>query len=136
MEWSWIDVLWHVLAYPIYQILGTLRHELCHAAAAKAFGATITELSVLPCRRDGQWYWGYTRWVGDLTGDQRSAVRRAPYAIDVLLIAVWFILFYPNEFESFHLFAFTAVMLLVSPVADIVYNMVKALVWRRGDLAD
>lgn len=136
MGWGWADILWHVLAYPIYQILGTLRHELCHAAAAKSFGATIEEFRVLPHRRDGRWYWGYVRWGGDLDAAQVSVVKKAPYLLNVALVVAWFVLRYAREFESFHWFAFATVTLLVSPVADSTYNLFKAIVWKRGDLVD
>lgn len=137
MDWTWVDVLWHVLAYPIYQILGTIRHEGCHAIVAKHYGATIEEFRFLPCRRDGVWYWGYVRWSGALTEGQARAVRRAPYPVDVLLVAAWAYL-YACQMAlfggSFHPFAIVTILLLVSPVIDIVYNTLKAAVWGRGDL--
>jgi hypothetical protein len=36
------DLLW-ALAYPVYQIIGTLRHEGSHALAAMAEGAKVTK---------------------------------------------------------------------------------------------
>lgn len=137
MSWSWLDILWHVLAYPIYQIIGTLRHEGCHAIVARSFGASILEFRFLPHRRDGRWYWGYVKYEGsDLDRDQIEVVKKAPYVLDIALVLAWFLVDRLREFESFHWWAFATVMLLVSPVVDFVYNLFKALVWHRGDLVD
>lgn len=136
MSWEWVDLLWHLLAYPIYQVLGTIRHEGAHAIVAKLYGAEILEFKFLPFRRDGRFYWGYVGWHGDLDAAQVSVVKKAPYLVNVLLVVVWFVVSRAYAFEQFHWFAFTTAMLLVSPVIDSAYNLFKALVWRRGDLVD
>jgi len=136
MDREWIDLLWHLLAYPVYQILGTIRHEACHAIVARSFGASIVEFKFLPHRREGKWNFGYVRWVGDLDRGQRNFVKKAPYLLGVVMIVcgVWLHTLY--EFKEFHWFVFATVMLVVSPVVDLVYNLFKALVWKRGDLVD
>ena len=60
-DWLWL------LAYPLYQILGTIRHEAGHALAAWLQGAEITEFVFLPGMRGEIFYWGYVRWTGETT---------------------------------------------------------------------
>ena len=73
------DLLW-VLAYPLYQLVGTLRHELGHAIVALLLGAKIEKLVFWPSRIDGVFHWGYTVWYG------RPAVivSAAPYILCLL----------------------------------------------------
>jgi peptidase M50B-like protein len=78
----WRDAWW-VLAYPVYQTIGTARHELCHAAVAAAQGARITRVVPWPQTDLGFFTWGYTEWVG-ATGWPTLA---APYLGDL----VWFL---------------------------------------------
>jgi len=136
VNWEWIDLLWHLLAYPIYQILGTIRHEACHALTARSFGADILEFKFLPGRRDdGQWYWGYVRWRGDLDRDQKRLTLMMPYILDTILIFGGTLLLRLNEFPNFHWMAFAAIMLIVSPALDVVYNLLKWAIRGTGDFA-
>jgi hypothetical protein len=41
------DMLW-LLAYPLYQVIGTVRHEGSHALVALVEGAKIEQFVVLP----------------------------------------------------------------------------------------
>ena len=50
------DLLWF-LAYPVYQTIGTLRHEGSHALAAMAEGAEVTKLVFWPSFSNGRFYW-------------------------------------------------------------------------------
>jgi hypothetical protein len=43
----WAD-LWLLLAFPLYQTFGTIRHEGSHALAARSKGADITEFVPYP----------------------------------------------------------------------------------------
>jgi hypothetical protein len=43
----WAD-LWLLLAFPLYQTFGTIRHEGSHAPAARSKGADITEFVPYP----------------------------------------------------------------------------------------
>ncbi len=48
------------LAYPLYQIVGTLRHEASHAAIARLEGTPIERFVFWPTIRDGLGFsWGY-----------------------------------------------------------------------------
>jgi hypothetical protein len=131
MEWSWQDVLVHVLLYPVYQVLSTARHELAHAVAARLSGLRVLEIRVLPCRRDGRWFWGYVRWEGT----PNVHCHLAPYYVDVasLPFGIWLAVDPPSW--PFHAWAAAVVMLLVSPVVDTLYNVLKWKLAGRGDFA-
>jgi hypothetical protein len=57
------DLLW-ILAYPIYQIIGTIRHEGSHALVALLEGARVTEFVFWPSFTKYGFYWGYVRITG------------------------------------------------------------------------
>lgn len=134
---TWQVILIHVLAYPIYQIVGTFRHEACHALAALSFGADILEFKIFPGRRDGSFYWGYVRWQAyDMDRDQRILILHFPYLVDILLIATGILTFYLYEIPNVHWRLFAIVMLIVSPSIDLLYNLLKWIVWGRGDFAE
>jgi len=56
------DLLWGLL-YPVYQTIGTIRHEGAHALAAMAEGAEIKEFVFWPTPG----YWGYVSYSGSTT---------------------------------------------------------------------
>lgn len=74
--------LWWLLAYPLYQTFGTIRHEGSHALAAKLEGADVTNFVWYPQTETGRFTWGYTEWTGS-TGWFTDA---APYLGDL----IWF----------------------------------------------
>lgn len=80
------DLLW-VLAYPLYQLIGTLRHEASHALAALLQGGEITKFVFWPT----QGYWGYVSMSGAPTsGAGATAIDVAPYLVDALTFLVFF----------------------------------------------
>ena len=83
MEWR--DLLW-LLAYPIYQTFGTIRHEGSHALVAAMEGATIDKFVIYPQTDLGRFTWGYVQW----TGSTDAWVDAAPYLCDLL----WFVGFF------------------------------------------
>ena len=131
MDWSWQGVLVHVLLYPVYQVLSTARHELAHALAARLSGLRVLEIRVIPCLRDGRWYWGFVRWEGT----PNVHCHLAPYYVDLacLPFGVWLACDPPAW--PFHAWAAAVVMLLVSPVVDTLYNVLKWRLAGRGDFA-
>jgi hypothetical protein len=97
-----------LLMWPIYQIIGTARHELSHAVMARWQGATITGIHVLPSWRPGAGlYWGSTSWSG---GHTTWLVGAAPYFYDLLtaLLFTWICsrLIRRNWWLWFHCWAF------------------------------
>ncbi len=133
LSYTWTDLLIHLLAVPIYLILGTLRHELSHAFAATIQGLTVTKISVTPSRRDGKWYWGYVQWTSGLANNWTLL---APY-LCALLFLVGGIAGYSRVLAtcSFHYLAVFAVIFIISPVVDTAYNIAKWLISDRGDFA-
>jgi hypothetical protein len=73
------------MAVPTY-FLGVMWHEGTHALAAKAFGAEILELKLLPGFKDGYFYFGYTSWRGHLSCREKVFTLLAPKLTDLLLL--------------------------------------------------
>lgn len=71
-----------ILAYPLYQLIGTLRHEASHAIVAVIQGARIKEFVIWPTPG----HWGYVNWEGRVT----IAAIAAPYICDLLTFLVFF----------------------------------------------
>src|SRR5690242_19390678 len=80
------DLLW-VLALPVYQLIGTVRHEAFHAVVAAAEGARITRFVAWPSVYEHQFLWGYIIWQGRTD----VLVTIAPYLGDLLTFAVFFV---------------------------------------------
>ena len=132
MDCAWTDVLIQVVFYPLYQVLSTVRHELSHAVAARLSGLRIAELRVLPGVHDGRWYWGWTGWEGT----PNVHCHLAPYYVDLacLPLGIWIAAAPPAW--PFHAWAAAVVMLLVSPLVDVLYNLLKWRLRGVGDFAD
>jgi len=61
------DLLWGLL-YPIYQTIGTIRHEGAHALAAMAEGVEVNEFVFWPTfLGGGRIRWGYVSYSGSTT---------------------------------------------------------------------
>jgi hypothetical protein len=125
------DALW-LLAYPIYQFIGTVRHEGCHALAAVLEGARITKVVLLPSRNpEGGILWGYVNWRG---GNVDWFPTAAPYLND-LLIFVFFLWFYARKPRLPRWVWLNGFVLgFVSPILDLGFNYRKVLTGRHGDV--
>ena len=77
------DLLWLIL-YPVYQIIGTIRHEGSHALAAMAEGARIKKFVFWPNYDLGTFRWGYARYYGFTTWFTTAA----PYFCDLIIFFV------------------------------------------------
>ena len=77
------DLLW-ILAYPVYQTIGTIRHEGSHALAATAEGAGVTKFVFWPNFDLGGFQWGYVGWDGSTTWFTIAA----PYFCDLITFFV------------------------------------------------
>jgi hypothetical protein len=77
------DFLW-ILAYPVYQTIGTIRHEGSHALAAMAEGAKVTKFVFWPNFDLGNLRWGYVNWDGSTTWFTTAA----PYFCDLITFFV------------------------------------------------
>jgi len=77
------DLLW-ILAYPVYQTIGTIRHEGSHALAATAEGAGVRKFVFWPNFDLGGFQWGYVGWDGSTTWFTIAA----PYFCDLITFFV------------------------------------------------
>ena len=133
MSYGWFDIMIHVLLIPIYQIISTLRHEGAHALTAKAYGFPITVFKILPHRHDGHFYWGRVSWLP--TNRDRWLIYMMPYIVNVVSLAAGTAMIRFIDWSSFHLYTLTAIMLVLSPAIDTIYNFCKYLFFGRGDFA-
>ena len=138
----WPDILWHIVpGLLVYQILGTIRHELAHAVAAWAAGYKVTLVRVMPHTFRGRFYWGRVMYEPQGGAMQSIHLYLAPYEVGALSIAGWFALVYwlpppwiANALGAWHLWTTATIMLLISPVVDFLYNLGKAVFAKRGDI--
>jgi hypothetical protein len=107
------DLLW-VLAYPIYQVIGTFRHEAGHALAAIAFGGVIEEFVFLPTKG----YWGYVRWEGP----HNLFTIGAPYLLDLLTFIIFFTVCMQLSFRRRWIWLNLVIIGVVSPLINSAYN--------------
>jgi hypothetical protein len=98
------DLLW-VLAYPIYQVIGTFRHEAGHALAAIVF---------LPTKG----YWGYVRWEGP----HNLFTIGAPYLLDLLTFIIFFTVCMQLSFRRRWIWLNLVIIGVVSPLINSAYN--------------
>ena len=107
------DLLW-ILVYPVYQLIGTLRHEASHALAALLEGAKVTEFVFWPTRG----YWGYVNWEGPVT----SATIGAPYVCDLMTFCFFFVLCMAARFERRWVWLNAVAVGMISPLVNSIYN--------------
>ena len=123
-------MLW-ALAYPVYQVIGTIRHEAGHALAAISQGAEIIDLVFLPSIADGQFYFGYVRWKGATN----IFVLAAPYFLDLLVFLVFFYLCYYGRFKRHWLWLNLVIVGILSPLMNSGYQYLKSWLNMGGDIA-
>lgn len=139
---KWPDALWHIIpGLAVYQILGTVRHELAHAVACWLAGYKVTLVRVLPHMYRDKFYWG--RIAFEPQGGARYSIHMhlAPYEVGAVAVAIWFavVRFAPppwvaDERMAWHLWAMFTLMFLISPIVDFLYNLGKMIFAKRGDL--
>lgn len=112
------DFLW-LLLWPLYQAIGTLRHEGSHALMALAQGARIQEFVFLPSiSEDAGLLWGYVSWEGSTTW----LTTAAPYLTDLLTYLVFFVICYCVVRIPRWLWLNLIIVGLISPLVDSLYN--------------
>lgn len=126
---AWKYIIW-ILAYPLYQIIGTIRHESAHALWAYYEGATITDFRVLPSIIQGRWYWGYVRWIGQVSWLGTVA----PYILDLLTVICGVIILYYIRQQKTWLWINILIIFIISPFANSIYNYGNALLLHKGDV--
>ena len=123
------DLLW-ILAYPLYQLVGTLRHELGHAVVAILLGGKIEKLVFWPTQTEAGFHWGYTVWYG------RPAVivSAAPYILDLVVFGTFFLICTRVRFRRHWVWVNLVIVGLFSPFVNSVYSYVRG-VMGAGDVA-
>ena len=115
------DLLW-ALAYPIYQTIGTIRHEAGHALVAWLQSARITEFVFFPGRHGEIFYWGYVNWQGEITWTSLAG----PYILDLLTFAVFFLICYKLPFKRHWLWLNLVIVGMISPLANSAYAYIRS----------
>ncbi len=111
------DLLW-LLAYPVYQILGTLRHEGSHAIAAILQGAKITEFVFWPTMRERGLYWGYINYQEETNW----LVLAAPYFVDLMTFVLFFAICMRVRFRRKWIWLNLIIIGMISPLVNSLYN--------------
>ena len=107
------------LIYPLYQIVGTLRHEASHAVVAVLEGARIERFVFWPTIRDGLGFsWGYVQWSGDVGWPAIAA----PYVCDLITYVIFWIICVTVPFPRRWVWLNAAIVGLVSPLVNSLYN--------------
>jgi hypothetical protein len=128
----------HALCYPIYQILGTIRHELAHVIAARLSGVGILEWKVIPHFYNDQFYWGRVQYDPATLHRTNIHISLAPYYVCALYAIAFVVLRMTgvlDQIENQHLKAFIGIAMVVSPAFDFFYNLYKYARYNRGDFA-
>jgi len=121
------DLVWS-LAYPAYQIIGTIRHEGSHALAVWLEGGRVAKFVFWPTW-DRQFYWGYVSW----SGRADWLVSAAPYFADLLTFAVFYLICSRVRFRRHWLWLNLYAVGLLSPLVNSGYRYVSHF-FRPGDL--
>jgi hypothetical protein len=112
------DLLW-ILAYPLYQIIGTFRHEASHAVAAWLEGAQIDKFVFWPSVHETWGFmWGYVTWRGDTSWITLAA----PYLFDLITYLVFFVVCMRFLFPHRWLWVNAIAIGLISPFINSIYN--------------
>jgi hypothetical protein len=110
-------MLW-ILAYPIYQTIGTFRHESAHALIAILGGGKVTEFVIWPSIRGRKFYWGYVSYIGT-TGWIFDA---APYFFDLITFYAFFIVCMWVLIRKKWIWLNLVIIGLISPFVNSLYN--------------
>ena len=117
------DLVW-LLAWPVYQLIGTLRHEGSHALAALLAGVRIRAFAFWPSVHPGRGLlWGYVAWEGRVGWP----VMAAPYLCDLLTYALSFCLLTRLAISRRWVWLNLVVVGLASPLVNSLYNYLGAL---------
>jgi hypothetical protein len=119
------DLLWF-LAYPVYQIIGTIRHEGSHALAAMAEGAKVTKFVFWPNFDLGRFQWGYVEWEGVRTWFALAA----PYFCDLLTFFVALLIIREAKPRPRWLWLNILIIGMLSPLVNSVGNYFGGLAGR------
>jgi hypothetical protein len=115
------DFLW-LLAFPLYLLIGTLRHEASHALVGWLEGAAITEFVFWPTTHRGGLWWGYVRFDSPTSW----LTTAAPYVVDLLTFGLFFWLCIRYPFQRRWLWLNADIIGIISPLVNSAYNYQNA----------
>lgn len=122
---------WWLLGLPIYQTIGTVRHEAGHALMALGLGRAVTDFVFFPgINQEGQLYFGYMRY----TGLSHWLITSGPYLQDVLTFLVFFVITMRLPFKRHWLWLNLVIFGLISPLVNSAYQYLKPLIGMTGDV--
>jgi hypothetical protein len=125
------DLLW-LLLYPVYQTIGTFRHEGSHALAAMAEGAKVTEFVFWPGFDLGAFSWGYVSWHGSTTWFTTAA----PYFCDLLIFFVALLVILQVKPQRRWLWFNILIIGMLSPFINSAYNYFCGVAGRLNDVGE
>lgn len=125
------DFLW-LLLYPVYQTIGTFRHEGSHALAAMAEGAEVTQFVFWPTFHNGRLFWGYVSWEGSTTW----LTTAAPYFCDLLIALVALLIVLKAKPRHRWLWFNILIIGMLSPFINSAFNYSCGLAWGRNDVGE
>ncbi len=126
------DLLW-LLAYPVYQIIGTARHELSHALGAVIQGGEVLDMAIVPSYSETSGLrWG---WVTVTNVSSWTLVSVAPYGVGLILALCTLLILKKTRLPRW--VRLNCVILgVLSPLLDLAYNYAKLFWTRHGDLPE
>ena len=125
------DLLW-ILAYPVYQIIGTIRHEGSHALAAMAEGARVMEFVFWPSFFNEKFYWGYVIWHGSTTWFTTAA----PYFCDLITFFLALLIILEAKPKRRWVWLNILIIGMLSPFINSVYNYMRGLITSLHDVGE
>ena len=110
--------LWWLLAYPVYQIISTFRHEGAHALVALLGGGEVNKFVFWPSIYKEKFYWGYVI----CKGAKGWLFFAAPYLLDLMTFGFFFILCMGVLFKKRWIWLNLVIIGIVSPLVNSFYN--------------
>ncbi len=114
------DPLWFFL-YPVYQTIGTIRHEGSHTLAAMAKGAEVTEFVFWPTFHPFRF--GYLSWDGFTTWFTYAA----PYFCDLFIFSVALLIILEVKLKCSWLWLNILIIGMLTPLLNSAYNYSRGL---------
>ena len=126
------DLLW-LLLYPVYQTIGTIRHEGSHALAAMAEGVEVKKFVFWPNFDKGPFRFGYVFFKGSTTWFMEAA----PYFCDLIIFFVALLVILEAKFQRRWLWLNILIIGMLAPLINSAYNYFGGLAGRRSnDIGD